>query len=718
MHKGETPKATKTPEATRTDEDAGRGEHQIKQYGKHAYQATIDEANHGEKPPKKSLSNLSTAELMALDYSELEKHDLREILEAKARLELEYKERFKLEYNEQAANESTTTEADELVATETAELPAKDTSGIDTIVADNPDAESGPIDIEPTDDSFSTAETKPMDTIPPGSMPNLEPITPEEIRAVHFREETKQALKEKPGIREFFKQHGKKALAIVAPTILAIVAAVGIAVGAATQAHEQAPDLEQQPAIERVADQDQGQDQDKSQDQGQNRTDKTDSASSQTADEKDQAKKSDQGKNTEQSSQAYQTSPSEAYESSAVSGRLSNGTHYDYSEYADRDHKESYNAFGYDASDCYGDIEKSKAGIMKKASDMEGALGAYAYGFFNDAEKAELGISGMTAVEIDDYISNNPDGGAMQQRLLAALEQGLNNKDTTYEFYYENDTEQTDYIYFIDDNQDGRMDPTEMHLAYDTKVRENAPQLNIYRNGVKVLDLNLQCGWQTNYEPGHAPDGVPYVPADTVTDQGNPDTGSEGTGSEGTGSEDTGSEGTGSEDTGSEGTGSEDTGSEGTGSEGTGEEGTGSEGTGEEDTGIKPKDAENLERIDQNILDDIADDVGTDEVKVTPNPGVSNDDLTEKPSSEDYQGTEADIVQNQPSQDAEPVQDSFSDANDDYDQNRGGANAGEYAPVQENDQAQQAADAAEIPQDQAPTSGQDLDDALKDLGIN
>ena len=132
---------------------------------------------------------------------------------------------------------------------------------------------------------------------------------------------------------------------------------------------------------------------------------------------------------------------------------------------------------------------------------------------------------------------------------------------------------------------------------------------------------------------------------------------------------------------------------------------------------IKPKDSDNLTRIDDQILDDIADDIGTDEVVVTPNPGVSDDDITDKPSSDAYQGTSPTIVQNDASRDAEPVQDQVSPEND-YSQDRGGANSGEYAPVQDNPEAQAAADAAEIPVDEAPTSGQDLQDILSDLGIN
>lgn len=132
---------------------------------------------------------------------------------------------------------------------------------------------------------------------------------------------------------------------------------------------------------------------------------------------------------------------------------------------------------------------------------------------------------------------------------------------------------------------------------------------------------------------------------------------------------------------------------------------------------VKPKDADNLTRIDDQILDDVAEDVGSEEVKVTPNPGVSKDDLTDKPSSDSYEDTEATTVQNETSKQAEPVQEQVSPEND-YSQDRGGAHSDEYAPVQEDQAAQDAADAAETPVEEAPTGGTELQDILGELGIN
>ena len=103
---------------------------------------------------------------------------------------------------------------------------------------------------------------------------------------------------------------------------------------------------------------------------------------------------------------------------------------------------------------------------------------------------------------------------------------------------------------------------------------------------------------------------------------------------------------------------------------------------------------------------------------------VTDDNKTEKPSSEAYEGTEATIVVNEAAQPTDedtpaPVQliqetpgESQSDQNEErvnviseennYTENRGDANADEYSPVQENEPAQQEANEAETPVAEAP----------------
>ena len=93
------------------------------------------------------------------------------------------------------------------------------------------------------------------------------------------------------------------------------------------------------------------------------------------------------------------------------------------------------------------------------------------------------------------------------------------------------------------------------------------------------------------------------------------------------------------------------------------------------------------------------------------------ENITEKPAAESYQGTEAVIVENEAAPAAEPVQEQISPENN-YSEDRGGANAEEYAPVQPDYTAQAQADANATSVSEAPTGGQELTDILGDLGIN
>lgn len=111
------------------------------------------------------------------------------------------------------------------------------------------------------------------------------------------------------------------------------------------------------------------------------------------------------------------------------------------------------------------------------------------------------------------------------------------------------------------------------------------------------------------------------------------------------------------------------------------------------------KSEENMVRIDKQILDDIAEDVGTGEVVVEPTVEVKAEDITEKPSAESYQGTSPTIVENQSAPEAAPVDTQAIAPENIYSEDRGGAHDNEYAPVQENQQAQAIADENERTED-------------------
>ena len=123
----------------------------------------------------------------------------------------------------------------------------------------------------------------------------------------------------------------------------------------------------------------------------------------------------------------------------------------------------------------------------------------------------------------------------------------------------------------------------------------------------------------------------------------------------------------------------------------------------------EPKDYENMERIDSNAHQDIANNVGTEEVRVSETPSVESQPVTQEPSSSSYEGTSPQIVESAPSQAAEPV--TYSSPENNYSQDLGAANTG-YAPVQPDTSAPLAE--ASNP----PASAQEATDILGDLGIN
>lgn len=219
-------------------------------------------------------------------------------------------------------------------------------------------------------------------------------------------------------------------------------------------------------------------------------------------------------------------------EAATLVGEQANGVTYDYSHYADREGKESANAYDYSLADCYGDREATAQGIMDVAKRTPEALASYAYTILTSDEKAELNLTGKTMVEIDDKMSNDLNGGVLQRQIIEKLDNALNDKKTIFKFYKENDFETSSYVYFVDSNKDGVYSPDELHIGYANVQRNGAPQVDIMRPvnsnrplasgttsssgewetvSYQVTDINLSCGGQVNYGEGEFPPGVPYI---------------------------------------------------------------------------------------------------------------------------------------------------------------------------------------------------------------
>ncbi|MBR2994198.1 hypothetical protein IKF43_02290 [Candidatus Saccharibacteria bacterium] len=217
--------------------------------------------------------------------------------------------------------------------------------------------------------------------------------------------------------------------------------------------------------------------------------------------------------------------PTTAFEQTAVSGEQANGVSYDYRHYLDYENKDSKNAYDYSLVDRYGDRDATIDGIMDVAERNPEALASYAYQILNEEEKQELGIDGMNMTQIDDAMSNDENGGKLQKDILTELEEVLKDENSTrFDYYLENNFEETSYVYFIDDNNDGTATPEEMHIGYSTTKRDGAPQVNILRKAntadgktvwVLAADINLKCGGQVNYSKGEFPEGVPKIDQDS-----------------------------------------------------------------------------------------------------------------------------------------------------------------------------------------------------------
>ena len=438
----------------------------------------------------------------------------------------------------------------------------------------------------------------------------------------------------------------------------------------------------------------------------------------------------DKNKTPQSTPQTIETvSESESY--NPYVGETAMGTKYDYSHYADYDHKETPQSFDYDVSACFGNREEATEKLMEIANRTPEALSSYAWSIFTAEEKLELGIYGMSMTEIDDYMSSetNPDAGAMQGRLLSKLEEVLKSDTTYFDFYYENDSEYSTYIDFVDKNNDGKMTPNEMNLDYSLRVRKNAPQLGIWRcgekdindknNWYKAVDLNLRCGDQVNFElanPTQAhdtatviiPSGTPVTyetPTETpyeivppvIPPAENPP--AENPPAENPPAENPPAENPPAENPPAENPPAENPPAENPPAENPPAENPPAENPPAENPPETPapKNYENMERIDNQILDNIAQDIGTGEVKVTPTPTevVEQQAPTAKPAPEAYEGTAPTIVENQEASGAAQVQSQVELPENNYVENLGGANAEEYSPVPEAPANQAAADAGE-----------------------
>ena len=300
--------------------------------------------------------------------------------------------------------------------------------------------------------------------------------------------------------------------------------------------------------------------------------------------------------------------------------------------------------------------------------------------------------------------SNNASGGAIQQNIVATLGYFMGDESLTdADFYHENGVEITNYENYDDKNGDGMATPDEITLGWSRADRNDAPQVRFSRklelesvnedgtwnlvtvnNGEHDLDLNYECGLQVNFEK--EPEGMTEIVIETYGDPGTPSTPNNPSTLNNPSMPNNPS---------------------------TPDQPVvpnnpdqpiipnipdqpvvpepETQPTPAPEEVVPPKSYENMERVDNQILDDIAQDIGTEQVVVHQESagGVT----AQQPITGETAATIVDSPVANPAVEqavsAEPQTSAVSNAGE----NLGGANADQYAPVQENYEAQAEMDA-------------------------
>lgn len=420
-------------------------------------------------------------------------------------------------------------------------------------------------------------------------------------------------------------------------------------------------------------------------------------------------------------------------ETAADSSEKDQEKSYDYGWWQKRQ-KEIY--FGQDCLDCYGNPELTKERILEATNGgMPEILAAYVKtedGGFTKKEQEELGIYNMSYEELDDYLSNTNDldAAVIKRKIADMIADKVNGKNTIIDYESVNEPQKS---FYLNKNSDGDPTPENMKLYLDDYVeRHGSKQALIYEvdeNGNKTLlwRLNLKCGLQptttikrsykkktqtppqTIITPAQTPEATSIVtPAEikedvppvtiqtpfefgptggsiTTPDYVVPDTFTP-----------------------------------------TPAPGGGSSSETPQVEHAEPKNYENMTRIDNQIAEDTASNIHSNEVNVGITENVEAvEERTSRPSSE----SEANIAQNGSSRETETIsqssESSGSDASEstvntvssesNYSEDRGGANAGnaEPNPVEADTEDQERANREEIEQ----ASGSEVSDVLASIGI-
>lgn len=197
-----------------------------------------------------------------------------------------------------------------------------------------------------------------------------------------------------------------------------------------------------------------------------------------------------------------------------------NGSRSDYSaSFANFEEKGDPENFGVDMTEYYGDTDGSLAALLEIGRNQPESQASYFACFGQTEAGRELwkrcgvgfestGDIFQDAQKIDDLISNSENGGEIQAKIDQAMEELLSNKKTrqSAEFYEEFRAERTAYMYtFKMQDVDGKLTPQSVRLGSSVVQRTGQKQLKLdvydaQDRYLGTLDLNMDCGFQTNVE--------------------------------------------------------------------------------------------------------------------------------------------------------------------------------------------------------------------------
>lgn len=178
-----------------------------------------------------------------------------------------------------------------------------------------------------------------------------------------------------------------------------------------------------------------------------------------------------------------------------------NGTRYNYGDF-DSTNKTGQNAFGTDRTMNHQNIPATKESILNDYMANPEALAA----FVAQAPEAFGLKEGTTAEQIDDKLSNDENGGELQQKYMKRLAELMTDEEATFKFIRAHDVQKS-YI-IVKNNPDKKSTPKNLEVqSYDKEMKRHGDKQVIiglpirddegnFTGKYEYVQLNESCGYQ------------------------------------------------------------------------------------------------------------------------------------------------------------------------------------------------------------------------------